>query len=1076
MKLSKSQGHEPSITLGLNRETSGIKEKNHGLIRSLTLINFMCHSHLEVDLNEKIVLVNGKNGSGKSAILTGLVLAFGGKASSTHRANSLKTLIKQDETYALITVKLNNDEKEGYEYNTYGNIIVLERKIGLDGTSIFKTRNKALKTISTRKEEISKIGDFFNIQTENPIIIMDQEMSRTFLNASSSQEKYKMFMEGTQLSRLLKEQYLINRGIEETKNLTSTKKEGLENLKIDYEKTQNKYKSMDKAKQISLRMDELKAVLAWKQIEDIEIDKSKFEKELESNIKLFENQDEETRKLEKNSIEIKSQLDLNLNETKKIQTQINEVVQTKSKQLREIQAKELEALELKNLKASLNRDMKTFKDELVMHEKRIKDEHNKQSADPTQKNKHQIETEIKKLEKQTEDFNEHINTNEQKANHLHLEISKSMSTIEDLKNIISSKEADKQRALRDIQNINTHRKDKLHAYGLNANVLSDIEKEHRFRQKPIGPFGLYVKLKDKRWADTIESIFSNNLNGFWTCCYEDQRLLRIIFEKHRCDCNIFVSRNENFDFSNGEPHPSFMTLLRILEIANPIVLRQLITINKIEKIILIADRKEADKVMVNPPQKVIACYSIDGYQVGHKGGGYATMAVSQYRGPPRLTNNIESKIKQLNDHVKILGTEIMQKKSELEKTSKQKKEMQKEYEEIQLNLNQIRTEVDKNKSTINKLKNDKDKLSESIDTEYLEDLKKNVASKIALHKSQFVEVRNKEAEKLKLIDILKNSIVKMDEEIKQCDKTLKKINAIKDELLQQLDENNKLIENKNSNNNKYQDNISSLRKQVDKQTQHLKESIELVKRAFPERKTSERTTEQLDREIKHSEEQLRIAEKNIGSSIEELAKQLSQKKKALKQAKRDIVIMENTINALKKSLDIRKNKWEQFRDIITQRAKKNFMANIIQRGHKGQLKINHIKKELETIIYTEKRAKFIKEPLISDVNNEQNSIENKNKRKLLNPDPRSLSGGEKSFSTVCLLLALWESVSSPIRCLDEYDVCMDVAHKNISTQLIVDFANKTSDVQYILITPQNESHDSVLKKVKRIKLDDPRKT
>jgi hypothetical protein len=32
-------------------------------------------------------------------------------------------------------------------------------------------------------------------------------------------------------------------------------------------------------------------------------------------------------------------------------------------------------------------------------------------------------------------------------------------------------------------------------------------------------------------------------------------------------------------------------------------------------------------------------------------------------------------------------------------------------------------------------------------------------------------------------------------------------------------------------------------------------------------------------------------------------------------------------------------------------------------------------------------------------------------------DPRSLSGGEKSFSTICLLLALWEAIGCPIRCL-----------------------------------------------------------
>ena len=35
----------------------------------------------------------------------------------------------------------------------------------------------------------------------------------------------------------------------------------------------------------------------------------------------------------------------------------------------------------------------------------------------------------------------------------------------------------------------------------------------------------------------------------------------------------------------------------------------------------------------------------------------------------------------------------------------------------------------------------------------------------------------------------------------------------------------------------------------------------------------------------------------------------------------------------------------------------------------------------------------------------------------MSKDPKSLSGGEKSFSTICLLLALWEAVGCPIRCL-----------------------------------------------------------
>jgi chromosome segregation ATPase len=139
------------------------------------------------------------------------------------------------------------------------------------------------------------------------------------------------------------------------------------------------------------------------------------------------------------------------------------------------------------------------------------------------------------------------------------------------------------------------------------------------------------------------------------------------------------------------------------------------------------------------------------------------------------------------------------------------------------------------------------------------------------------------------------------------------------------------------------------------------------------------------------------------------------------------------LQALKQSLIVRLQRWQEFRRHIALRCKLVFGFHLSHRGYYGKVLFNHDAGTLALKVQTDDQVAT------------QGSRDK---------DPRSLSGGEKSFSTICLLLSLWESIGCPLRCLgahlpslslcnseysdaDEFDVFMDAVNRRISMKMMV---------------------------------------
>ena len=76
-------------------------------------------------------------------------------------------------------------------------------------------------------------------------------------------------------------------------------------------------------------------------------------------------------------------------------------------------------------------------------------------------------------------------------------------------------------------------------YGRNLkNVVERIEKMNWHGQKPLGPLGVYVKVKDRVWADLLRIVLGSHMSSFAVTDGRDLHVLkRLLSESGKCvDC------------------------------------------------------------------------------------------------------------------------------------------------------------------------------------------------------------------------------------------------------------------------------------------------------------------------------------------------------------------------------------------------------------------------------------------------------------------------------------------------------------------------------------------------------------
>lgn len=107
------------------------------MIERMELTNFKCHANLALDFNPRLNFVVGKNGSGKSAIMQGIMIALGTRASDTSLAKNLSSYVREGCAQAKIRIVLSNTGICSYMRDKYGPRIIITKVInGKDNMSV----------------------------------------------------------------------------------------------------------------------------------------------------------------------------------------------------------------------------------------------------------------------------------------------------------------------------------------------------------------------------------------------------------------------------------------------------------------------------------------------------------------------------------------------------------------------------------------------------------------------------------------------------------------------------------------------------------------------------------------------------------------------------------------------------------------------------------------------------------------------------------------------------------------------------------------------------------------------------
>ncbi|KAH6821922.1 structural maintenance of chromosomes 6A [Perilla frutescens var. hirtella] len=1030
-----------------------------GIISKIRLDNFMCHSNLEIEFGDLVNFITGQNGSGKSAILTALCVAFGCRARGTQRANTLKDFIKSGCSYALVQVEIKNRGEDAFKHELYGDIIIVERRIS-ESTSSITLKNSQGRRICTKREDLRELVEHFNIDVENPCTIMSQDKSREFLHSGSGKDKFKFFFKATllqQVDDLLKG---IGKQLNDANGLVSHLEESLKPTLKELDELQEKIKNMEFMEEISQQVHLLRKKLAWSWVynADRKLDvQHKLIEKLKARIPSCQERiDQKHHKVE----ELNDELAKKKNQISNMMERTSEVRRMKEDFKQSLSMALKEKLELEGEQKRRTRQIENMVEQVKSIELQIHDLH-EQYVKNTQAEENEMEGRLRQLQVEVDEANINIQRLKEEEDDMRQRMAMVENEIEKISNQIEDAERSHCDMSSRIRELQMHQRNKVTAFGgpRVTNLLQAIERhQHKFSIPPIGPIGAHVKLEHgDMWAIAIENAVGRVLNAFIVTDHKDARILRACAR----EANYNQVQIVIYDFKRPRinipghmlPQINHPTAFSVLHSDNPTVLNVLVDVASAERQVLVKNYDIGKTVTFDqriPNLKEV--YTSDGYKMFYRNSAQTILPPNKNTRAGRLSGSFD-------DQIKYLESEALEAKMKAQQSRGLKRAKEEESRDLHNTLNTIK------RRRINLERQFRPKQFE------LEDVKKSISSEANAAPASSLDELHQEISKLRdEIQDKEASLAKLENRVNEagtkaedlkmsfenlCESAKSEIDALaeaENELM--------VIEreiNEAEGEKKHYEAIMHTKVLADLKTAEAEyreldhccqESRRKASIICPESEIetlgcdNERNPEQLSAQLSRLTERLQRESQRFPESIEDLRMLCAKKERKISRKLQTYKAFREKLEACEKALNLRWSKFQRNATHLKRQLTWQFNGHLKKKGISGQIKVSYEEQTLSV------EVKMPQDASSSSVR-----------------DTKGLSGGERSFSTLCFALALHEMTEAPFRAMDEFDVFMDAVSRKISLDAIVDFALAQGS-QWIFITP----HDiGMVKNDERIK-------